>query len=202
MSMQWSLLFLKVNKINIEVSSNFINAEDCKDFIDFINTNQDIFVGPLGRTVLQFGFDDHRKNYTDIVSGIESINNLSIMYFNKIIKELKNIYNEDKELYIASFWLSKGMPGSRVRLHSDQEDGYNSHFKYSTISYFNSVDSGNEIIFPNIGYKYSPVEGDMLSWVSGDKDSIHEVPSVTETRYSMPIWVTDNPKYKLNYEMI
>ena len=66
----------------------------------------------------------------------------------------------------------------------------------------NSVDSGNEIIFPNIGYKYSPVEGDMLSWVSGDKDSIHEVPSVTETRYSMPIWVTDNPKYKLNYEMI
>jgi hypothetical protein len=195
-------LFLKVSKIKIEVSSNFINREDCKSFIDFINTNQNIFVGPLGRTVLQFGFDDHRKNYTDTVSGIESINNLAIIYFNKIIKELKNIYNEDKELYIASFWLSKGMPGSRVRLHSDQEDGYNSHFKYSTISYFNSVDSGNEIIFPNIGYKYSPVEGDMLSWISGDKDSIHEVPSVTETRYSMPIWVTDNPKYKLNYEMI
>lgn len=195
-------MFLKVSKIKIEVSSNFINREDCKSFIDFINTNQNIFVGPLGRTVLQFGFDDHRKNYTDTVSGIESINNLAIIYFNKIIKELKNIYNEDKELYIASFWLSKGMPGSRVRLHSDQEDGYNSHFKYSTISYFNSVDSGNEIIFPNIGYKYSPVEGDMLSWISGDKDSIHEVPSVTETRYSMPIWVTDNPKYKLNYEMI
>ena len=195
-------MFLKVNKIKIEVSSNFINTEDCKYFIDFINTNQNMFVGPLGRTVLQFGFDDHRKNYTDIVSGIESINNISIIYFNKIIKELQNIYNEDKELYIASFWLSKGMPGSRVRLHSDQEDGYNSHFKYSTISYFNSVDSGNEIIFPNIGYKYSPVEGDMLSWISGDKDSIHEVPSVTETRYSMPIWVTDNPKYKLNYEMI
>lgn len=195
-------MFLKVNKIKIEVSSNFINTEDCKHFIDFINTNQNMFVGPLGRTVLQFGFDDHRKNYTDIVSGIESINNISIIYFNKIIKELQNIYNEDKELYIASFWLSKGMPGSRVRLHSDQEDGYNSHFKYSTISYFNSVDSGNEIIFPNIGYKYSPVEGDMLSWISGDKDSIHEVPSVTETRYSMPIWVTDNPKYKLNYEMI
>lgn len=195
-------MFLKVSKIKIEISSNFINTEDCKSFIDFINTNQNIFVGPLGRTVLQFGFDDHRKNYTDIVSGIESINNLAIIYFNKIIKELKNIYNEDKELYIASFWLSKGMPGSRVRLHSDQEDGYNSHFKYSTISYFNSVDSGNEIIFPNIGYKYSPVEGDMLSWISGDKDSIHEVPSVKETRYSMPIWVTDNPKYKLNYEMI
>ena len=202
MSMQLLQLYLKVNKINIEVSSDFVSKEDCKNFIDFIDTNQKIFVGPLGRTVLQFGFDDHRKNYKDIVSGIDKINNLSIIYFNKIIKELKKIYNDDKELYIASFWLSKGMPGSRVRLHSDQEDGNNSHFKYSTIVYFNSVNSGNEIIFPNIGYKYSPVEGDMLSWISWDKDSIHEVPSVTETRYSMPIWVTDNPKYKLNYEMI
>lgn len=195
-------MYLKVSKIKIEISSNFINQEDCLRFINFIDSNQDNFVGPLGRTVLQFGFDDHRKNYKDKVSGIEEINNLSVLYFNKIISELKDIYKDSNELYVASFWLSKSMPGSRVRLHSDQEDGYNSHFKYSTISYFNSTDKGNELVFPNINYTYSPIQGDMLSWISGDKDSIHEVPSVTQTRYSMPIWITDNPKYKLNYELI
>jgi len=195
-------LCLKENKIKIEISSNFINQKDCLKFIDFIDNNQESFIGPLGRTVLQFGFDDHRKNYKDNVSGIEKINNLSVLYFNKIILELKDRYKDNNELYISSFWLSKSMPGSRVRLHSDQEDGYNSHFKYSTISYFNSTGEGNELVFPNIGYTYSPIQGDMLSWISGDKDSIHEVPTVKDIRYSMPIWVTDNPKYKLNYELI
>lgn len=193
---------LKENKIKIEISSNFINQKDCLKFIDFIDNNQESFIGPLGRTVLQFGFDDHRKNYKDNVSGIEKINNLSVLYFNKIILELKDRYKDNNELYIASFWLSKSMPGSRVRLHSDQEDGYNSHFKYSTISYFNSTGEGNDLVFPNIGYTYSPIQGDMLSWISGDKDSIHEVPTVKDIRYSMPIWITDNPKYKLNYELI
>jgi hypothetical protein len=100
-------LYLKVNKINIEVSSDFINKEDCKSFIDFIDTNQKIFVGPLGRTVLQFGFDDHRKNYKDIVSGIDKINNLSIIYFNKIIKELKKFTMMIKNSILLLFGYQK-----------------------------------------------------------------------------------------------
>ena len=71
-------------------------------------------------------------------------------------------------------------------LHSD--DYTNSDFAISILIYWNDDFEGGELEFPELGFKYKPKAGDVVTFLPTD-DYVHEVHLVTKgTRYSSPYW--------------
>lgn len=185
---------------------NFMSKEDTSSFIQYMdenylswtNSQELIYTRRFGRNNLEFKQSEKdlkMENMDHMESDL--IKSLMFKYAGKFEEEVRSIYNDSSDLYISEFWLCKRLKGASQGLHSDIDNGNNNHIKYSGIIYLNSLFIGGEIFFPSISYTYTPKAGEVIVFESRDKDFDHGVYPSPHERYSMPIWLSDNPDYSL-----
>lgn len=189
----------------IKVVKNFLSEEEQEFYINYIDTNIEKFTtsgvnGPL-RAILMFGKDNNLKNKIrssetlDPVKDIEE--KLRTELFPRVEKTMKEVFNNEKDLVVCSFFIAKQYNGARVHEHIDTDNGQNDHFKYSGVVYLNTMKKGGQLKFTDIDYSYSPEAGDMVVFPSASKKSRHYVDEIYEDRYTFPIWVTEDFSWKL-----
>jgi hypothetical protein len=164
------------------VVNNFLNDEECKTLIDYID----------GLEVGWGSSNNFRKMSFNPQS--KEINILVIKCLNKA----KEVFN-NQDLYIAEYLLSSYSTGFEMGIHTDLEDGKN-HFQVSLVTYLNSDFSGGDIVFPKLNKRHSPKKGDIALFLSKPETNIHGVEIVTSgTRYVMPIWITDQKDFAFDF---
>jgi hypothetical protein len=149
------------------------------------------------RPVLQFGIDkceDHTSHHTlGIVSEVEvKLRNL----FDRVIAQTKETFRDRRDVYMSSMWFAKQLPGCFVDEHEDTDDGYNTQFEYSAVLYLNTLSEGGDLIFTDFDYSVKPVAGDLVIFKSV-QGGMHKVNRINEDRYTMPMWMTLDPKFAL-----
>lgn len=179
--------------------NNFMSDHECDHIINFIDNNLDMFyTGKYKLTHrLLYGLDLYHGNSNPKLEKIDDIEYIVRKYFDKTIKYMKEVMNETDELYISSFWLARQIEGGFLDLHSDTDVDQNVQFEYSCGFYLNDVNVDGTLDFPKLGYSYKPSKGDMVYWPSKDPLYDHEVVKVTDTRYTMLIWLTKDPAFDL-----
>lgn len=185
----------------VKVIPNFIDDEHIDSIINYIDQHQSEFTTSKSqkRFQLKLGRDLwHDDSHTDL-SLLGDLQDWVVRnYWPKLIDTIKSTYDDNNELFVASFWLAKQIDGAVVELHEDTDSGYNTHFKWSGILYLNTIPEGGILEFPNINYKHSPRRGDLLifpSFFGGEY--VHEVKEIHHDRYSMPIWITEDKSFDL-----
>jgi len=185
----------------IKVIKNFIKEPEIGAIIDYIDyleeTELDKFVSYQAgkRIALEFGVDedpDHTLASFSDLSLLGDNRDNTISYFKGVVEAVKKTFNEEKKLYVCAFWFAKQYPGAIVDFHKDTGDGcdwYNGHFKYSSITYLNTMTTGGKLTFKDFGYDYTPEAGDLVMFPS--YGLVHGVEEIFETRYSLPMWITD-----------
>jgi 2OG-Fe(II) oxygenase superfamily len=187
----------------IKIVSNFISSEDIEIFKSYndylLETKPELFfIGNKGkRPVLQFGRDNaHAMSSPELDSIIPEIKNLVRSYFLKTTEIIKDLYQDNRDLYVCSFWLAKQLPGANVQMHDDTDEGANTHFAYSAVLYLNTLRTTGDLIFNDLGYSVKPIAGDLVIFPSQTTGN-HEVAEIDEHRYTMPIWITADKEYAL-----
>jgi hypothetical protein len=177
---------------------DFISDEERIKYIDYINDNFHNFddyseVGLPERHALRFGRDQVFWDLTHHdLSLIRDIEPDVRKLFDRVCRQTEQSFGLDKKLYVAVFWLAKQLPRGIVRPHIDSFDKANGHFQYSTLLYLNKTEDGGDLIFPKLKYSYGPRGKDLVMFPSKGDDMIHEVNKITEERYSLLFWLTDN----------
>ena len=179
----------------IKVVKNFIQEPEIGVMIDYIDylekTELDKFTVWGKKLSLQFGIDkclqyaSHRT-----LAIVDEKRNLIYSYFSQVISESSKAFNDTNDLYVCSFWMAKQYAGSTVPPHEDTDGGLNTHFKYSAIIYLNTLSDGGELSFEEAGYSYIPSAGDLVMFPSQGSGT-HAVLRIPETRYTLPLWITD-----------
>lgn len=181
---------------------DIINDRDCSLFISFINDNLDVFESyseesnPL-RMALRFGIDDVYKSSLPDLSMIPGLHNALRRLFTNLTTTVQDVVGGPK-LYVTSFHMGKQFPGSEVSTHIDCDPGYNSHFKYSTVVYLNTTNSG-DLFFTKQNLSYSPRAKEVAVFPSMGDEWEHEVKQINEDRYNLPIWLTEDPAWELSF---
>jgi hypothetical protein len=185
----------------IKVINNFLTQEECNFYIGYINSNIDKFLQTpeTKRFALLFGKDLAHKEKSNLdLSSINDIEPLVKSIFSRTEKLIQEIYKNENKLYVCSFFIAKQIPGSVVKLHYDSDGGINTHFKYGGVIYLNTMENSGALEFPYIQYSYLPKAGDFVIFPSTDIIYSHQVKQITEDRYSLPIWVTEDIGWKIN----
>lgn len=181
--------------------SNFISEEDSLILINHMENNIGNFMSANKRElyhIQKFGNNPITPT-SDKISDYPDILPIAKFYTEKAKEFAKSTYNDDTELYLSSFWLSRQLPGAVVGYHNDSDYGTTTYFKYSCCFYLNNTDTSAPLTFPGIPYEYKAKMGDMVIWPSQEKDHDHGVPFINETRYSMIIWLTDQKEFSVLY---
>lgn len=188
----------------IRVINNFLSTEECTGWMQHIDelerTVREKFVtSPDARRIaLQFG-----RDYCDEHSSSPSLDlvdewqHAAREIFSRIVKETGSVFADSSELHVCAFWLAKQYPGGRVDFHDDTDNGANKQLEYSAVIYLNTQQAGGELKFPRYGYTYSPVAGDLVIFPSKEA-GLHGVMTINEERYSLPVWLTRDPSFKLS----
>lgn len=181
---------------------DMLAEQDRNLFINFINDNIDVFESyeeegnPL-RKALRFGIDDvYKTSYPDL-SLIPGLHETLKRLFNDIATKVQE-QTKGPRLYVTSFHMGKQMSGSRVDAHIDSDTEYNGHFKYSSVLYLNTTGTGN-LVFPHKNISYTPNAGDLIVFPSIGKEWEHHVDEISEDRYNLPIWLTEDPEWELRF---
>lgn len=187
-----------MTKSNIYSFNDFIKKEDSLALIKHIEDNIDIFnTGSLKLYHQQmFGKNPLNKTFNKI-KDYPLVASIASSCFNKAIDLSKKSFNDDKQLYASSFWLSRQLPEGVVKLHGDDDAGLTTYFKYSCSVYLNDPEKTGPISFPNLKYKYFPKSGDMLLWPSQGREYDHEVSIINDYRYTMVMWLTDQKEFSM-----
>tara|TARA_B110000503_G_scaffold106718_1_gene159399 strand:- start:6765 stop:7352 length:588 start_codon:yes stop_codon:yes gene_type:complete len=187
----------------IHIIKDFLSPEEVKFYIDYIDNNPQVFKdstihGEL-RKILMFGKDSFHKDKSpvtlDIIGDIED--KLRTELFPKVETTIKETYGNRRNLMVNSFFMGLQFAGAKVDHHIDTDGGVNMQFKYSAIIYLNEMKSGGELTFPDLGYTYTPKAGEMVVFPSKPLQFAHAVEEIHETRYTLPIWVTEYEFFKL-----
>ena len=187
----------------IKIVKNFLSEDEMKFFRDYedyiLETKQkDLIIFSDGnRPVLQFGKDlcpEHKSHISlDIVSDIEDqVRNL----FYRVEQKSRDLFDEPNEIYTCSFWFAKQLPGARVLIHEDTDDGLNPHFKYSAVIYLNTLNNSGQLVFTDLGYSYKPDAGDLIVFKSVEAGR-HLVETINEERYTLPMWMTEDKSFAI-----
>ena len=187
----------------IKVVHNFISLEDIEIFKEYndqlLQSKPELFfIGNKGkRPVLQFGKDNaHLMSSPELDSTIPEIKDLVRTYFLKATETIRDIYQDDRDLYVCSFWLAKQLPGANVQMHDDTDEGANTHFTYSAVLYLNTLKNTGDLIFNDLEYSVKPSAGDLVVFPSQATGN-HEVKEIDEFRYTLPMWLTTDKSYAL-----
>lgn len=183
----------------IVIKNNFVSENDCAKIINFMESNIQLFsTGPKKLLfTLPFGKDGYHNESRFDLNLIEPIRDTVNKYFDLVINHVKETYSDDSTLYVNSFWLAKQRPGGRIPVHNDNDQGNNKQFKYSCGAYLKTMNLDGTLDFENLNYQYSPVAGDLVTWPSQDSIYDHSVNKVSEDRYSMLFWLTEDPEFNL-----
>jgi hypothetical protein len=189
-------------KTSIKTIKDFISEEDARVLREYndelLSTKLDLFfVGNAGkRPVLQFGRDNSQKQSHQTTDGIllPEIKELLTKLFTKTIDTIYKEYKVSTPLHLCSFWFAKQLPGANVAAHDDTDEGANVQFKYSAVLYLNTLASTGSLDFIDLGYSVKPELGDLVIFPS-QGTGLHEVKPIDQTRYTIPMWFTDNPEY-------
>jgi hypothetical protein len=186
----------------IKVIKNFIQEPEIKMMIDYVDYLENTELDKFGqyqdgkRLTLHFAVgeeDPHCRGHT--------LSNLSLLgenranvnsYFKVCLEAVSKAFKEKNKLYVCAFWLAKQYPGAVIGFHADtgkEEDPGNEHFKYSAITYLNTMTTGGKLIFKDFDYEYTPEAGDLVIFPS--YGIVHGVKEIFETRYSIPMWITE-----------
>ena len=118
----------------VKVIPNFIDDEHIDSIINYIDQHQSEFTTSTSqkRFQLKLGRDLwHDDSHTDL-SLLGDLQDWVVRnYWPKLIDTIKSTYDDNNELFVASFWLAKQIDGAVVELHEDTDSGYNTHFKWS-----------------------------------------------------------------------
>jgi hypothetical protein len=185
----------------IKVIKNFIQEPEIGTMIDYVDylekTELDKFAQWQSgkRLALRFGVDedpDHTDGSFSNLGILGNNRNFIASYLDKTVAAVKKAFEVDESLYVCNFWFAKQYPGAIVGEHADTGGvggHYNNHFKYSAVLYLNSMNKSGELIFRDENYSYIPRGGDLVMFPSyGIK---HRVDEILETRYSLPMWITN-----------
>lgn len=194
---------------DVRILKQIITKEESEFFINYINKNLDLFDNYAHdnnpeRYALRFGIDnvyvgnvEGRSHHTlELVSDIhDKLRDL----FSKVTTEVEDVYGSEKNLYVTSFHMGKQLPSSVVGMHLDADPDHNGHFKYSCVIYLNTNTSGGSIEFPVLGYSYQPKELEAVVFPSQGFEYQHEVSDIRETRYCLPLWITEDPEWEIKF---
>lgn len=190
----------------IRVISNFLSPVECAGWVNYINQLEKseadqftVYESETGRRLaLQFGEKSYEENQArpdfDLMSDDKKL--ATGLIFSRIIEETRSAFTDSSELYPCVFWLAKQYPGSKVDLHEDTDGGADAHINYSSLVYLNTQQAGGELIFPRHNFTYRPQAGDLVVFdtqLAGE----HSVLEIYEERYSLPVWLTRDPSFKL-----
>lgn len=167
--------------LGVTVVNDFLNDEECQELINYL---EDVEPGWGNSTELRkMSFNPESDKIKELVL--------------KCLNKVKEYYGNN--LFIAEYLLSYYSSGYSMNVHTDLEDGKD-HFEVSVVTYLNNDFTGGDIVFPELGFRYSPKKGDIAIFLSKPKHNIHGVEVVKSgKRYVMPIWITDQKEHALKF---
>jgi hypothetical protein len=187
----------------VKVVNNFISKQECSILIKEINKivkeqidNFSIYQDGK-RLALQFGNDLYHEHNSHLDLNIISESEpLFRKYFSSVVDQTAKLFDENKKMYVSSFWIAKQFPGAEVPEHEDTDGGKNTHFDYSAVLYLNTLTDSGDLEFPYLKYSYSPKAGDLVVFPSRTTGT-HVVNKINEDRYTLPMWITKNKDFVL-----
>lgn len=200
----------------IKLIKGFLSKEESESMIRHIDHLEEtkpgrFRYGPENPMVfMEFGKDFDRYGVTEDDlqrHGTRKLHELEILeqsarlqivsVFKRIVETIYSEFDEPDELYVNECRIAKYYPGVTVPIHSDTDDGFSSHLKYSAIVYFNTMTKGGgEVVFMDHDYSHSPEQGDLVLFPCLE-GGYHKVTEILETRYSIALWCTDRPELAL-----
>lgn len=188
-----------MNKIGLV--SRFISSEDCQFYIDYINNNIDklYFAPHAKRWQLTLGKDNLPTSTSpDNLDSVADIEDKLRNLFDAVVSEARIFFKDDGPLHVSNIFFAKQSAGAIIPPHHDQDYGSNAQVKYSAVIYLNTMGSQKDGIlnFPNVGHSIRPVAGDLALFPSTEQYT-HEVASISEDRYALPIFMSSDPEYRL-----
>lgn len=182
----------------IFIINNFCSQDECKFYIDYINNNIDklTFSEQAKRWQLTMGIDNipgsNSPRTLEPVSDIEPVvRNL----FARAEAKAEELYSSSK-LYVSNFFLTKQGPGASIPIHYDQDNGSNPHCTYSGVFYLNDMIADGFLEFTQFNYTVRQKAGDLILFPSTDA-YMHQVKSISQDRYALPIFLTNDITFKL-----
>ena len=191
---------MKSSSLPVRVIPNFLTSVECAAWIELINNLElsrpqefTVYENPEGyRLALQFGEQVGYRGLEEL--GEEELAARQI--FSRIVEQTGSSFSERRPLFVSTFWLAKQYPGSVIHFHEDTDSGADSHIVYSSLVYLNDQPEGGELKFPRFNYTYSPRAGDLVVFDT-QQAGMHGVTRIYEERYSLPVWMTRDPSFKL-----
>lgn len=182
----------------IFVVNNFLSANECEFYINYINNNLDklTFSEQAKRWQITMGIDNipgsNSPRTLDPISDIEpEVRSL----FRLTEEKAKELYSVG-ELYVSNFFLTKQGPGATIPMHYDQDGGDNPHCTYSGVFYLNDMLVDGFLDFTEFNYTVKQKAGDLVLFPSTELYT-HQVKSISQDRYALPIFLTNNVAFKL-----
>jgi len=194
-----------MNQIEIiKTVKNFLTKEEMQLWVDFcdsaVESRQNemaVYANGL-RYIFQFGkdkCDTHYASNTDL-RAIPELEAESRDLFFRVISSSKKVFEDESNIYMTGFWISKQLPGSYVGEHEDTDEGLNDHFKYSAVLYLNTLASTGQLVFTDLGLTITPEAGDLVVFKSLPSGK-HKVDPINEDRYTLAFWMTEDENYSI-----
>jgi len=178
------------------IIKNFISQADIDSIILELDKFDKQHNNGSTRKIMRFGID----NFNGTQGSLSELGEFGLMvkaYGERTASLAQDMFNYPKPIYLSTLWLSKQTAGSRIKPHKDTDGGINMQYSHAAILYLNSQDEGGEIYFPKINFEHKPEAGDLIIFECRSMESLHGVKMVTQDRYAIPIWLTDDLSYKM-----
>jgi hypothetical protein len=188
----------------VKVIKDFVSLDDANKIINYIDNNIDLFEQGSAdkRFTKMFGKDQFQQDKSTYpVTGLNEIHS-TIFNATEVAKNvIAYEYNDDEDIFLTSLWLAKQAPGGFLGPHLDTDpDNSNSHFVYSAVIYLNTLEDSGSLDFFKIGVSVKPESGSLVIFPSGGADYWHEVKSIKENRYTVPLVFTRNKDLELYFD--
>lgn len=189
----------------VKIIKNFMSSLEVAELVKYIDHLELAMPDEFAtyqdgkRLALQFGNDLYHGHSSRLDLKLLKDNEPVVRkYFSQAIQATKDSFEveADVQLYVCSFWFAKQYPGAFIVEHEDTDDGYNPHFEYSAVLYLSSSVGSGYLEFLDLDYVYEPIAGDLVIFPS-KSTGLHGVSEILENRYSMPLWMTEDPNFKL-----
>lgn len=187
----------------IKVIKDFISLDDANKIINYIDKNINLFEqgGVDKRFTKMFGKDAFQKDKSTYpIAGLNEIHDIMFNTIEIAKKVIAYEYNDYKDIFLTSLWLAKQTEGGFLGPHLDTDpDNANHYFMYSAVIYLNTLEDSGNLDFPRIGLSIQPEAGSLVIFPSGDDESWHEVKSIKENRYTVPLIFTRDQEFELTF---
>jgi hypothetical protein len=192
----------------IKVINNFISKDNATRIVNYIDRNKESFrEGSEGLWFKKrFGVDVLYRagGCESIIDGLEDIRELSIDIVENVKTMISKQYGDNDDIFLNSFWYVKHLPGATVSQHNDIDNGNeldngdDTQFVYSSVLYLNDTEDG-DLEFPNLNLSIKTKLGDLVIFPSNGDDMVHGVSSISQDRYSLPMWFTKDKNLELKF---